>query len=825
LLLLAGARLILHAGVIHGANAADGVSQGVESTTPVRPDILPMMKRLIPAVAIILGWASAAWAAAPGTLTTLRAVHALTNAEASRVLPVAFEATVVYSRGYENLLFVQDGDIAVFVRPPTAANLVPGDRVLVRGTTQGSFRPIVVADSVALLYHGAVPRPVPANFDELIRAQLDSRLVTVHAVVHAADLVLSSTAPVLSTRLQMLTEGGHIEVNLDSDNASAINALLDAEVEVTGIAAGKFDDKMQQTGVVLYVSTLANIRVLTRANASPWSLPVTPMDQVLAVYHMRDLTPRVRVQGTITYYQPGSAIVLQDGPKSLWIATHTREPLQIGDRADATGFPDAHDRLLTLTDGEIQDSHIQAPIAPQPATWRQLAFWSNNKPDGHLYDLVSIEGQVVTEVREASQDEYVLVSDGQLFTAIFRHPHATAVLPSMMRIPLGSRIRVTGICMIVDANAISPGEEAPFNILLRSFDDVTVVAEPSWLNTRNLIRIASVLLLAVISVAVWGGTLKRKVRRQTAALSVRIEAEAARERQMAQLEQRRSRILEDINGTAPLSEIVEQITQLSSFRLNGAPCWCEVTDGAKLGAYPPKAKNLRVIHEEIPARSGPALGKLFAAFDPGTPPGGLEYEALRVGARLATLAIETRRLYSDLLRRSEFDLLTDIHNRFSLEKHLNAQIEEAREKAGIFGLIYIDLDEFKQVNDLYGHHVGDLYLQEVALRMKRQLRSHDMLARLGGDEFAVLVPVVRNRAHVEEIAQRLERSFDEPLAIEGYVLQGSASFGIALYPEDGATKDNLLSAADSAMYAAKSTKKQIGQMLTERQALQLTPEN
>ena len=56
------------------------------------------------------------------------------------------------------------------------------------------------------------------------------------------------------------------------------------------------------------------------------------------------------------------------------------------------------------------------------------------------------------------------------------------------------------------------------------------------------------------------------------------------------------------------------------------------------------------------------------------------------------------------------------------------------------GLIYIDLDEFKQVNDLYGHHVGDLYLQEVALRMKRQLRSHDMLARLGGDEFAALLP-------------------------------------------------------------------------------------
>ena len=161
------------------------------------------------------------------------------------------------------------------------------------------------------------------------------------------------------------------------------------------------------------------------------------------------------------------------------------------------------------------------------------------------------------------------------------------------------------------------------------------------------------------------------------------------------------------------------------------------------------------------------------------------------------MAIETRHLYTDLVRRSEFDLLTDIHNRFSLEGYLKGQIEEARQNATIFGLVYIDLNDFKQVNDGYGHHFGDLYLQEVASRMKHQLRGADMLARLGGDEFAVLLPKVRNRAEVEEIAHRLERSLDEPFAAEGYVVHGSASIGIALYPEDGSTKDSLLSAADA----------------------------
>jgi diguanylate cyclase (GGDEF)-like protein len=110
------------------------------------------------------------------------------------------------------------------------------------------------------------------------------------------------------------------------------------------------------------------------------------------------------------------------------------------------------------------------------------------------------------------------------------------------------------------------------------------------------------------------------------------------------------------------------------------------------------------------------------------------------------------------------------------------------------------------VNDVHGHRAGDLYLQEVAYRMKRQLRPGDILARLGGDEFAVLVPDIHHRTDVEEIALRLECCFDQPFTGEGYVVHGSASVGIALYPEDGTTKDSLLSTADGAMYMVKQTK-------------------
>jgi diguanylate cyclase (GGDEF)-like protein len=770
------------------------------------------MKRLIPAFAFILGCASAVCAAPQGALTSLHAVRSISGAEAKQGLPVAFQATVTYYDNHGADLFLQEGNQALYVESKPHQNLVLGDRVLVRGKTRESFGTDVIGDSVTLIRHGAPPEPVQADFAQLIHAERDCMLVTVHATVRSADTVQYENLP--STYLKLLMDGGSVDAMAIGGDADKLKTLLGAEVEVTGVVSGLFDSKMQLAGIMLQLPSLANVKILKRGDTNPYSLPITPMDKVLSAYYVRDLTRRVRVQGTITYYQPGSAVVLQSGAKSLWVSTRSSDPLRVGDRADATGFPESNDGVLSLADGEIQDSHIYEPIAPQPLTWPQLAIWTIGNPDGHQDDLVSIEGQVVTAVREASQDEFVLISDGKLFTAVYNHPLANGPPPPMKQVSPGAIVRVTGICVAAHASSINYGaEEEPFNILLRSFDDLAVSAKPPLLSIRNLIRIVALLLAVMLGVVVRGWVLERRVHRQALAMAARTEIEA-------DLERRRSRILEDINGAKPLASIVEEITQLVSSRLDGVPCWCEVAEGARLGEYPPAVKSLRVLHEEIPARMGPALGTLFAAFKPDAPLTGAEKGALVVGARLATLAIETRRMNADLLHRSEFDLLTDIHNRFSLGKRIEAQIKTARMTATIFGLIYVDLDEFKQVNDRYGHHIGDLYLQEAARRMKLQLRSQDLLARLGGDEFVALLPTVRNRADVEEISQRLEHCFHNPLLLEGHSLKGSASFGIALYPEDSFTTDGLLNAADAAMYAVKYGKRE----LANRAGRQRNPE-
>jgi diguanylate cyclase (GGDEF)-like protein len=737
------------------------------------------------AALIAVAGALTSWAAAATPLITLQAIHALSHAEAAKSPQVTFEATVTYRRAYETTLFVQDGDVAIYVWAKPEFRMTPGDRVLIRGTVHDSFRPIVSADAVTVLGHGSRPTPTPANFDQLIRSERDCMLVTVRAKVLSADPVISSGQ--LTTHMQLLSDGGILDAYVNSGDRRVPNPLLDAEVEVVGVASARFDGKMQHTGVGLAVHSLDDIKVIKGPERDPWKLPLIEMDQVLNTYHVKDSSARVRVHGTITFYQAGSAIVLQNGPKSLWIMTSMEEPLQVGNEADVVGFPDAHFGFLTLTGGEVQEAPAYHPVQPLPVTRSQLTASRN------VFDLVSLEGQVVSEVREASQDEYVLISDGEIFSAILRHSAVGSAKPAPLKeLSLGARVKVTGICVLQNANPF--GREVPFDILMRSPEDIEMVARPSLLNVRNLTLVVTWLIIVIVAVGARAWTIERRMRRQAASL--------------AAIEHRRSRILEDINGARPLMEIMEQIAELVSFKLGGAPSWCQVAEGARLGTVPFDPMSFRVVEEEIPARSGPPLGTLFAAFKPESAPEAREAEALSMGAGMATLAIETRRLYADLLHRSEFDQLTDIDNRFSLDKLLDAQIEKSRAHASIFGLIYIDLDEFKQVNDRYGHHIGDLYLQEAALRMKGQLRSVDTLARLGGDEFAALVTVVRNRAEVEEIALRLEHSFNTPMIFEGISLHGSASIGISLFPENGKTKDLLLKTADAAMYEKKRAKRQ-----------------
>jgi diguanylate cyclase (GGDEF)-like protein len=738
-----------------------------------------------------VGYAIGAWAATSAATTNVDAITRLSLAEASQQLPVSFEAVVTYFRSYDHMLFVQDGSAAMYVNVTTDLKLAPGDRVLVRGTTRDSFRNYVQSKDITLLGHRDLPMPVDATYDEMIRGAVDCRLVNVRAVVRSAEIVPSSILLVPAIALRMLVDGEQVDAEVGGDDAAALRDLLDADVEITGVVSGHFDNKMQQTGVLMHVTSLDDIRILRRSSVDPWSLPVTAMDRVITNYAMLDQTKRTRVHGAITYYLPGSGLVLQDGTRSLWITTDSFAPLRVGDLADAIGFPDVTTGFLSLTRAEVRDSSIPAPVVAPLYTWRTLAEGGNSS-HGHLYDLVSIEGQVVAEVRQATQDEYVLSTDGHLTSAVFRHPGSLTrtALPIMREVPVGSKVRVTGICMLTDADPFLG--DVPFNLLLRSYDDIAVVAPPPWLNVRHLVLLVAVLIAAMFGIGLWSWRIERNARRQTSI--------------MAAVESRRSRILEAMNANKPLDEILKQVCDLVSSQLSDTPVWCEMADGTTVGHKLDTTQDGKVAHHSIAAADGSALGTIFSV---GSGSSEKTEEALSKAAGLIVLAMEKSQLHLDLVHRSEFDLLTEVHNRFSMEKKIEAMILSAQKTQRIFGLIYVDLDGFKAVNDRYGHGVGDQYLQEVVKRLRRQLRPADMLARLGGDEFAALVSDVQNTAEVQSVVRRLECCFDALFVIGQTTIVGSASIGASFYPEDGTNKDELLNSADASMYAQKRARRRL----------------
>ncbi|MEK3885427.1 sensor domain-containing diguanylate cyclase [Paenibacillus sp. PL2-23] len=152
------------------------------------------------------------------------------------------------------------------------------------------------------------------------------------------------------------------------------------------------------------------------------------------------------------------------------------------------------------------------------------------------------------------------------------------------------------------------------------------------------------------------------------------------------------------------------------------------------------------------------------------------------------------------------DSLTDLPNR-RLFKQRTIELLEQLDSGQQLGLMLMDLDGFKGVNDTYGHDVGDLLLMETASRLKTVVGHQDVVARWGGDEFTILQAGIRSRSEAKALMRKLQEAIAQPYFIGGHTLHVTGSIGIAVTPEDGSTLDQLVKIADNEMYRAKKQAK------------------
>ncbi|WP_374244115.1 diguanylate cyclase domain-containing protein [Zoogloea sp.] len=176
----------------------------------------------------------------------------------------------------------------------------------------------------------------------------------------------------------------------------------------------------------------------------------------------------------------------------------------------------------------------------------------------------------------------------------------------------------------------------------------------------------------------------------------------------------------------------------------------------------------------------------------------------RAHARAQAMTRELRESEERMRHMAQHDPLTQLPNRALFSDRLRAALARARRDRSKAGLMFVDLDRFKGVNDSLGHAIGDRLLIAAAARMRDCLRESDTLARIGGDEFVVLLPHIDDRADAEPVADRIRAALVQPFAIDGHTLQISASIGIGIFPEHGGDDVSLMKSADDAMYRAKS---------------------
>jgi diguanylate cyclase (GGDEF)-like protein/PAS domain S-box-containing protein len=177
-----------------------------------------------------------------------------------------------------------------------------------------------------------------------------------------------------------------------------------------------------------------------------------------------------------------------------------------------------------------------------------------------------------------------------------------------------------------------------------------------------------------------------------------------------------------------------------------------------------------------------------------------------LGCFTVTTDITEHKLAEERIQRvAHHDNLTGLPNRLLFNDRLNQAISLAKRGSRQFALLYLDLDKFKPVNDTLGHAVGDELLQDVAARIRHQIRESDTVARVGGDEFTVILPDIARREDAETVAKKIIAALDAPfqLGSQKQSVDIGTSIGIALYPADAQDADALVKAADAAMYSAK----------------------
>jgi len=450
-------------------------------------------------------------------IRTAAEVRRLSRPEAREGRPIKLEAVVTFNDPEMRLLFVQDGTAGIYVESFRHVHRVrAGDRVEIEGVSgPGAFLPIVSQPRVRVVGRAPLPPARRMRPQDLRSGEVDSQWIEVEGVVRAVTPHRRFTA------IRMAQDGVRLQVEMPSTADPGLAArLVNARVRVRAVCRSVLTVKGQWADIVLNSPGPEELVVVTPPAADPFALPVSPVSALLRFVAGQSWEHRVRVQGTVTYSEPGD-LYLDDGSGGLRVRTSGGVPPAVGDEVDAVGFASASDYSPVLQDAEVRvrgrkDAGVPAVVTPEDAL--------RGRCDG---ELVRMEARLLEHVRGKEGGQLSLRAGPYLFTALLAGP-----APSLDALRPGSGLRLTGVCRV---SADEQRVPRSFQLLLRSPSDVEVPDPAPWWTPRHAAWVLAAMAGAVALSLAWVVTLRRHAAAQTRIIwqEVKRETELQERQRMA----------------------------------------------------------------------------------------------------------------------------------------------------------------------------------------------------------------------------------------------------------------------------------------------------
>jgi signal transduction histidine kinase len=429
-------------------------------------------------------------------LTHANQIRRLSAKQASQEYPVRIRGVVTEDVPAPDF-FVQDSTAGIYVEgshsPVFEHHL--GDLVEIEGVTgPGKFAPVIREQTLRVLGKGTLPKGKLYSFSDLADGQLDSQWVQVRGIVRSAAIDRTSWHE-MTLALRVTSGSREFAARVPIPQEQDFSSWVGREVLIEGVCGSLFTSQRQLSGILFYVPRLSFIKMEAPEREMPFSA-------LLQFAPGEGARHRVRVRGVVAYQQLGNALFLQSEGKGLRVLTQQNTPLRPGDIVEVFGSPLMGESAPVLSDATFH--RIGQSTAPIPVSFNLDLPWEEY--DGAL---VTTDATLLDRQRQNGGLRLLLRSAEYLFEATAPSGMEDHFLP----IPLNSRVRTTGICLVRSGGLWSVPQS--FRILLRSPADIAVVHAPPWWNFRHAMWLlgitASVLLIVLAWVAILGGRLREQM--------------------------------------------------------------------------------------------------------------------------------------------------------------------------------------------------------------------------------------------------------------------------------------------------------------------------